>query len=251
MRYTVPPLLTHLRIQNTLILPFVHLGPSLCQTCFSTLPFSFFSTNRTFITSTHFVSHNSCSTIHSFFVELYIPSNCSYLDPQSFFLSDYYTLKAVKMKSSMMILSGASLAMAGPLHQREPEVDVVVDVVTDVITNIVEYTVYATSTSTPPPPVPTPEVQNVVVTVTVQPTTSSAPVETPNVQVAAATSSTSSSTTVASAASSASATDFASVAVYHHNVHRANNSAPDVTYSETLAGYALQLSQGCVFEHDV
>lgn len=147
----------------------------------------------------------------------------------------------------MMILSGASLAIAGPLRQREPEVDVVVNVVTD----IVEYTVYATSTA--PAAVYTPPVANVVVTVTVQPTTT--PVaQAPNVEVAAATSSSSTevaASSTSSAASTASPTDFADIAVWHHNIHRANNSAPDVTYSDTLAGFAAQLSAGCVFEHDV
>lgn len=149
------------------------------------------------------------------------------------------------MKSSMMMLSGAGFAIAGPLLQREPEVDVVVDVVTNIITSVVEYTVYTTSTSSTPPVVHTPEVH--VVTVTVQPTTS----QTPNVEVAAATTSSSSTAAATTAAASSTATDFASVALYHHNVHRANNSAPDVTYSDKLAGFALQLSQGCVFEHDV
>lgn len=150
----------------------------------------------------------------------------------------------------MMVLSGASLAIAGPLLQREPEVDVVVDVVTNVVTSLVEYTVYATTTSSTPPVVHTPEVH--VVTVTVQPTTTTTPTaETPNVEVAPATTSSSSTSTSSTAAATSTATDFADVAVYHHNIHRANNSAPDVTYSDKLAGFALQLSQGCVFEHDV
>lgn len=156
----------------------------------------------------------------------------------------------------MMILSGASLAIAGPVRQREPEVDVVYDVVYDVVTDVVEYTVYATSTVAPI--VQAPVVDNVVVTVTVDPTPSYTPVvETPNVQVAAAVTTTSSSsatvaaTTTTSAAASSSPTDFAGIATWHHNVHRANHSAPDVTYSETLAGFAATLSSRCVFEHDV
>jgi len=46
-------------------------------------------------------------------------------------------------------------------------------------------------------------------------------------------------------------TDYSSTAVYHHNVHRANHSAPDVEWSEEHAGYAAQAASSCHFAHDL
>lgn len=154
------------------------------------------------------------------------------------------------MKSSLVLLSGASMALAGPLHNRH--VDVVYDVVTNVVTEVSYYTVVqevppvtvVQPTTTSSPPV-------VVVTVTVPHTTSSSSsssTETPNVEVAVATTSSSSTSAAAAAASP---TDFEGIALYHHNVHRANGSASDLTYDDTIAGYAATLAERCVFEHDV
>lgn len=35
-----------------------------------------------------------------------------------------------------------------------------------------------------------------------------------------------------------------------HNVHRANHSAADLTYSDELAGVAQQIASSCVYAHD-
>lgn len=45
--------------------------------------------------------------------------------------------------------------------------------------------------------------------------------------------------------------DYASTMLYHHNVHRSNHSSPDLTWSDTLAGYAAQAASKCVFAHDL
>ncbi|KAL2144757.1 hypothetical protein VTI28DRAFT_8603 [Corynascus sepedonium] len=45
-------------------------------------------------------------------------------------------------------------------------------------------------------------------------------------------------------------TDYASTAVYHHNVHRFNHSASALSWSEEHAEYAKTLAERCVFEHD-
>lgn len=171
----------------------------------------------------------------------------------------------------MMILSGAAAVMAGPILNRE--VEVVVQVVTQVVTDVVQYTVTAVAEATPDvaieyttadpvivtvtadsePVATTPAVEPVVVTVTADTTTAAA--ETPavdyNVAVAATTSSTEEAATSTAAAAASSPTDFKSTALYHHNVHRANASASDVTYSDDLASFAATLSARCVFEHDV
>lgn len=166
----------------------------------------------------------------------------------------------------MMILSGAALAMAGPILNRD--VDVVVEVVTQVVTEVIQYTVVATAPAeaeaTTVEPTTT-SLAPVIVTVTaeaqtpaaVEPTTTplapvvvtvTAGVETPAVDYKVAAVST---TSTSAAAVASSPTDFQSVALYHHNIHRANHSTADVTYSDTLAGFAATLSSRCVFEHDV
>lgn len=45
--------------------------------------------------------------------------------------------------------------------------------------------------------------------------------------------------------------DFQGSALYHHNVHRANHSSPEVTWDSKIAGYAGQTAAKCVFGHDM
>ncbi|ORY67799.1 CAP domain-containing protein [Pseudomassariella vexata] len=40
-------------------------------------------------------------------------------------------------------------------------------------------------------------------------------------------------------------------AVWSHNVHRANHSAPAMEWNETIAGYASLTADKCVFAHDM
>jgi hypothetical protein len=44
--------------------------------------------------------------------------------------------------------------------------------------------------------------------------------------------------------------DYSDVVVYNHNVHRANHSAPDAVWSQTLADTALKIAQSCVYAHN-
>lgn len=46
-------------------------------------------------------------------------------------------------------------------------------------------------------------------------------------------------------------TDFKQAVLDHHNIHRANHSAPALVWDETLAGYAENTANGCVFAHDM
>lgn len=57
------------------------------------------------------------------------------------------------------------------------------------------------------------------------------------------------STTAAVAA--ATATDYDSVVLYQHNIHRANHSATDLVWNSTLASIALEIAQTCIYEHNV
>jgi uncharacterized protein YkwD len=44
--------------------------------------------------------------------------------------------------------------------------------------------------------------------------------------------------------------DFKSTVLKHHNLHRMNHSAPALQWDDQLAGWAKQLADTCVFEHD-
>jgi outer membrane biosynthesis protein TonB len=59
------------------------------------------------------------------------------------------------------------------------------------------------------------------------------------------------STTSVAAVAAASPTDYNSAAIDHHNYHRANHSAPDITWSDSLAASALVVANSCVFAHDM
>lgn len=52
-------------------------------------------------------------------------------------------------------------------------------------------------------------------------------------------------------APSSGGSDYGSIMVDQHNVHRANHSSPALEWDDTLAGYAQITAQGCVFAHDM
>lgn len=45
--------------------------------------------------------------------------------------------------------------------------------------------------------------------------------------------------------------DYKTACLDHHNVHRANHSAPALEWDEELAQYAANTANGCVFAHDM
>ncbi|RYP93149.1 hypothetical protein DL770_000723 [Monosporascus sp. CRB-9-2] len=45
--------------------------------------------------------------------------------------------------------------------------------------------------------------------------------------------------------------DFEGNALYHHNLHRANHSSPEVEWDSEIAGYASNTAATCVFAHDM
>lgn len=45
--------------------------------------------------------------------------------------------------------------------------------------------------------------------------------------------------------------DFQGLAIYHHNLHRANHSVPEVSWNGRIAGYAGTSAAECVFKHDM
>lgn len=154
------------------------------------------------------------------------------------------------MKSSLLLISGASIAAA------LPKVDIVVETEYQYYTVTQEVVTVATVPAGKPPGI------NVALAQTsVTPTTSTViPVVTVTIDADLAPAPTTSSTSVkvaatpsaaAQDASAAKPSDLASTAVYHHNIHRANNSAPAMTWGSTYAGYAATVAASCKFAHDL
>ncbi|KAL1866515.1 hypothetical protein Daus18300_006750 [Diaporthe australafricana] len=151
------------------------------------------------------------------------------------------------MKSSLVLLSGASVAFA------LPRVEVVVETEIQYYTVVQEVTTVQT--------VPAGKQPGVNVNVAANPTTSTViPTVTVTIdanEVVPASSSTSTSVKAATpsapvqAAASAAPSDLASTAVYHHNIHRTNNSAPAMTWGSSYAGYAATVAASCKFAHDL
>ncbi|TVY55240.1 putative pathogenesis-related protein [Lachnellula suecica] len=96
--------------------------------------------------------------------------------------------------------------------------------------------------------VPATTAPSVVVVTQAASSTSEAAVVVPSVSEAPVVSASASS--VAAAAVST-PTDYASTAVYNHNQHRANHTAADVAWNQTLADWAAITASSCVFAHDM
>ncbi|CAK7215264.1 hypothetical protein SBRCBS47491_002423 [Sporothrix bragantina] len=112
-----------------------------------------------------------------------------------------------------------------------------------------------TTTSTPPPaPTTTDAPQAQTITITegaAAAATTAAVVNQPAAAAPAADTSPAEAQTTTAQAASSQPTDFGSTAVYHHNLHRSNHSAPAVSWNSDLASYAATVAATCVFAHDL
>lgn len=167
------------------------------------------------------------------------------------------------MKSSIFIASlSAALAVAGPVEKRAVVTDVVVEYYTvtvtgDAPTTTAKPTFFVNggkhrSRSTTVAPVPTTTTAAPVVVVTQ--TEEAAPVAPESTTVVEEPTTTAEEPTyVATTAQQAVATpsDMASTAVYAHNIHRSNHSAPAVAWLDEIAGYAENTANTCTFAHDM
>lgn len=54
----------------------------------------------------------------------------------------------------------------------------------------------------------------------------------------------------ASSASGAKPTDYQGIVLHHHNIHRANHSVSDLTWSDALAATAQKIGESCNYAHD-
>ena len=186
----------------------------------------------------------------------------------------------LKMKASIFLTAtGAILAAAKPVavQKRHVFTDLVYEYVTVTVTasdvpmfgpgahsypstlsTSTSTTTTSTSTTPPPPPPPssTPEPSpspSSVQEIFVQASPSPSPAVDLSLQSApqASPSPPAPSPTQQAPPPPATPTDYASTAVYQHNLHRFNHSAPDVSYSDTYASYAQITAQKCVFAHDL
>ena len=57
--------------------------------------------------------------------------------------------------------------------------------------------------------------------------------------------------TTSAAAAPSGVSGYNDIVVAHHNVHRANHSAPDCEWDAALAATAAKIAAGCVYAHDV
>jgi len=57
-------------------------------------------------------------------------------------------------------------------------------------------------------------------------------------------------TSTKAASGGAAPTDYAGKVVYHHNIHRANHSAPDVEWDDSLYSCAQEIASSCVYAHN-
>jgi hypothetical protein len=57
--------------------------------------------------------------------------------------------------------------------------------------------------------------------------------------------------TKASSSSNAKPTGYQGMVLHHHNIHRQNHSAPDLTWSDALAATAQKIGETCVYAHSM
>lgn len=157
------------------------------------------------------------------------------------------------MRSSLAIAALAAGALAIPFanHEKRGIVNTAYDVVyvTDVVT--------VTGDGSPKPAKQTPanapqhyghhNGHSPAVYTTVTSSSSSSP---PPVYKAPATYAASKPKSTPSNPTGAAPTGYNDLVVYHHNLHRANHSCPDVEWSDDLYSSALEIAQSCVYAHN-
>ena len=46
-------------------------------------------------------------------------------------------------------------------------------------------------------------------------------------------------------------TGYQGMVLHHHNIHRANHSAPDIAWSDSLAATAQKIGETCIYAHNM
>lgn len=174
------------------------------------------------------------------------------------------------MKSSLfLVAASALLASAGPLRKRAMETDWVYEVVTVTVTAGQELASVPTAVFieskpeptkpvptkyTPPPPPPVPTVTKPKPTKQAPPPPPPPPpaptTTTPVVQSPPPPPQPTANTQPANPPAT-NLGNYEQTILDQHNIHRRNHSAPDLTWDSTLAQYAANTANTCVFAHDM
>lgn len=163
------------------------------------------------------------------------------------------------MKYSMfLVATSALLAAAGPLKKRAMTTEWETEVVTVTVTEdipaptaaVFVETKKVTSAPAPPPPAPKTVIK-------VQPTSSAPPPPPPPpkttlvVKPKPTTAPPPPPAPKPAPAPSNNLGDYENTMLKQHNLHRSNHSAPALEWDSTLAQYAENTANTCVFEHDM
>lgn len=153
------------------------------------------------------------------------------------------------MRAAIIAAAFAASAFAAPYSKRAMVVDYQIDVVTKLVT------------VTAGQPAPTqPAVANFIADTTAPAPTPEVTVDNSDDQTSTQSSSDDSSTPAPpppaadqsssdSASSGPASGSYQDAVLYHHNVHRANHSAPDLSWNQDLADIAATIGQSCYFGH--
>ncbi|KAI9894858.1 MAG: hypothetical protein M1814_000078 [Vezdaea aestivalis] len=142
--------------------------------------------------------------------------------------------------STLAVALFGGLSMATPiLRERLNVVEVeVVTIVTTITAGV------PAAVATPPP----------VSAVVPKPTPSAEPIPSPKQQGEFFAKPSSAPAAVSTAAASVGggppSTSYKDVALWHHNIHRANHSSPAMSWSDDLAASAMAVAQTCVYQHN-
>ena len=149
------------------------------------------------------------------------------------------------MKASVIaVLSGAAAVMASPAALNKRVYETKWTTVTEVA-----YVTEGTPQATQPPVVPIAEVVTVTKAPEVQPIYQPVyPTTTPVAAPAPAPTTKQEAAPVPTYAPPA-AGSMPEAAIYHHNLHRSNHSAPAMTWQNDIADAAQVAADSCVFEH--
>lgn len=154
------------------------------------------------------------------------------------------------MRSAFAVAAFAAGAIAVPFADEKRGLQYDYDVA--YVTNVVTVTAYGPAPTVPAKAPHYGHMSSKVVTYAPAPTSEAAPVYSAPAPVYSAPAPVySAPASSAAPASGAKPTDYNSAVVYSHNLHRANHSSPDVTWSDDLYNCALEVAQTCKYAHDV
>lgn len=161
---------------------------------------------------------------------------------------------------SALLVAGA---MSSPVHQKlHNKRAIVYEVVTNVVIEYVTENAPAPTSVQAPndfvnnrhsssTPAPAPVAPTTTTPVAVAPVTTSVAPVTTSVAAAQSSSGTGAGNGPLPATLDSDGTLYQDIVIAHHNVHRANHSAPALTWNATLAQYAKEQAMTCIYSEDL